>query len=184
MAMERTNMFLWLDGFEGESHDEDHRGWIEVDTFTWTVSNQASWQSSGGGGGGGGGAGGSGGGGGGGGGGGTQSQGDITDITVTKKIDRASVPLFQACMLGNQIDSGIISCVKLDGAMRIEYFRIELQKIIVQKVVWNGIGSADVKEDVDLNFGIFKEFYMLQGNLGFGRGVTEFGFNRETSTPI
>lgn len=170
MPMDRINMYLWLDGVVGKSVDENHIGWIELTTFTWDVTNNATWQSAGQGSKGKGGQ--------------ATVQGNVTNITATKKIDQASVTLFQTCMMANQIDSGIISCVKLDGEMRLEYFRIELQKIVVVKVHWEGIGGADVKEDVELNFGQFKEFYMLQGNRGFPGGVTEFGFDRETSTPI
>ena len=87
-------------------------------------------------------------------------------------------------MMASQIDRGTISCVKMDGEMRLEYFRIELKKIVVMEVDWEGIGSDDVKEEVTLNFGRFKELYTLQGNRGFPGGVTRFGFDRETSTPI
>lgn len=45
--LDRTNMFLWLDGVVGKSVDEKHLGWIEVNTFTWSVTNNATWQSGG-----------------------------------------------------------------------------------------------------------------------------------------
>ena len=37
-----TNMFLKLNGLDGESMDEDHKDWIEVESFSWGVDNPAS----------------------------------------------------------------------------------------------------------------------------------------------
>ena len=163
-------MFLWLDGVVGKSVDEKHLGWIEVNTFTWSVTNNATWQSGGQGSKGKGGQ--------------ATVQGNVADIVVTKRIDSASVTLFQICMMASQIDKGTISCVKMDGETPLEYFRIELKKIVVKGVDWKSIGSDDVTEEVTLNFGRFIELYTLQENLGSPGGGTRFGFDRETSTPI
>ena len=91
--MALTNVYLWLDGIEGESHDMEHQGWIEIGTFTWGVGNTANYQSD---------QGGSGKGG------KSKTVGTLTDLRVTKKIDKASVSLFQACMMGSKIDSGTL----------------------------------------------------------------------------
>ena len=39
--MAQTNIYLKLDDIKGESLDENHEEWIELDTFTWGVDNQA-----------------------------------------------------------------------------------------------------------------------------------------------
>jgi type VI secretion system secreted protein Hcp len=166
--MAQSNMYLWLDGVEGESRDLDHEGWIEVETFSWGVNNKASYQTdqaaSGQ---------------------GSKSKtiGTLETFSVSKGIDKASVSLFQSCMMGSKIDSALVSFVKLDGETRVEYFRIELKKVHVQKVSWAS-GVDSIKETVDLDFAIFREFYTVQRNRGFRGGVTEFGFNLETSTTI
>ena len=54
--------------------------------------------------------------------------------------------------------------MKLDGETRVEYFRIELKKIMVSSVGYQG-ASEDWKETVVLKFTEFKEFYTLQTNL-------------------
>jgi type VI secretion system secreted protein Hcp len=168
--MALTNVYLLLDGIEGESRDLEHHGWIELDTFTWGVTNTANYQTDQG-------ASGKGG--------KSKTVGSLSKFDVTKRLDKASVSLFQACMMGSKIDSGFLSFMKLDGETRIEYFRIALTKIHVQKVEWASEESADnVKETVELDFATFREFYTVQRNRGFPGGVTEFGFDLETSTAI
>jgi type VI secretion system secreted protein Hcp len=168
--MALTNVYLLLDGIEGESRDLEHEGWIELDTFTWGVTNGANYQTDQG-------ASGPGG--------KSKTVGGLSEFLVVKRLDKASVSLFQACMMGSKIDRGFLSFMKLDGATRIQYFKIELTKIHVQKVEWTSEGGADnIKETVKLDFATFREFYTVQRNRGFRGGVTEFGFNLETSTTI
>ncbi len=168
--MALTNVYLWLDGIEGESHDMEHQGWIEIGTFTWGVGNTASYQDDQG-------ASGKGG--------KSQTVGKLSEFRISKKIDKASVSLFQACMMGSKIDSGLLSFLKLDGETRIEYFKIELTKIHVQEVNWTSEESADeLKEELKLDFATFREFYTVQRNRGFPGGSTEFGFDLEKSTAI
>jgi hypothetical protein len=38
--MALTNVYLWLDGIEGESHQV----WIELATFSWGVQNDANYK--------------------------------------------------------------------------------------------------------------------------------------------
>ena len=87
------------------------------------------------------------------------------------------------CVLGSGIGSEIISFMKLDGEARVEYFRIELKKIMVSSVGYQG-ASEDWKETVVLKFTEFKEFYTLQTNLpGLPGGGGDFGWDSETQTP-
>ena len=165
--MALSNIYLWLDGIDGESHDLDHHGWIEVEDFTWGASNDAksgTGQS------------------GSGQGGKSKTIGKVNPLTVTKETDKASVTLFQSCVMGSEIDRGLVSCMKLDGETRVEYLKIELKKIYVEKVDWSKGDGEQHKETVVFNFAEFKEIYAVQRNRGFSGGVTEFGFNIETST--
>ena len=40
--MAASNIYLKLDGLDGESLDEDHKDWIEVQNWSWGVDNPAS----------------------------------------------------------------------------------------------------------------------------------------------
>ena len=173
--MAKTNIYLWLKGIDGESLDTgltksrlgppNHQGWIEIDSVGWSATNDASYKigdpgkAKGG-----------------------KSQAQIGNITVTKPCDLSSVALMRNCVLGSGIGSGIISFMKLDGETRVEYFRIELKKIMVSSVGYQG-ASEDWKETVVLKFTEFKEFYTLQTNSGLPGGGGDFGWDSETQTP-
>jgi len=160
--MARTNIYLKLDGIDGESIDETHPGWIELDSFKWAVHNDASFAI---------------------GQGGQATQGHIDKISVDKVCDKASITLFKNCTTGKHIASGIISCLKLDGDSRVEYLKIDLTDIIVAKVDWSGAGAdALIKESVELDFAEFQKVFTLQEDKGGpSGGVIEFAYNRQTS---
>ena len=79
---------------DGESIDQGHEEWIELESFKWNVSNDASFAI---------------------GQGGQATQGHVDKITVDKICDKSSVTLFKNCTTGKHIKSGKISCLKLDG---------------------------------------------------------------------
>lgn len=148
---------------------QNHHGWIEVESFGWGVSNAADYQTDGGGSGKGG---------------KSQTVGKLGTFEITKNVDKASVSLFQACMIGSRIDSAILNFLKLDGETRVKYFSIELTKVHVQDVTWTSQIADEIKEKVQLNFATFREFYTVQRNRGFPGGSTEFGFDLEKSITI
>jgi type VI secretion system secreted protein Hcp len=159
--MAKTNIYLKLEGIEGESTDENHKGWIELDQFTWGVKNDASFAI---------------------GQGGQATQGHVGKIKVDKVCDKSSITLFKNCTTGKHITGGTISCLKLDGEARIEYLNIELKDIMVSSVDWTGAGTeAVLKESVELEFAEFKKVYTLQEDKGSPGGAKEFAYNRQTS---
>jgi type VI secretion system secreted protein Hcp len=161
--MAKTNIYLRLEGVPGESIDKGHEGWIELDTFTWSVENKTSFVI---------------------GQGGQATQGQVGRITVDKLCDKASVKLFRNCTTGKHIDSGEISCLKLDGEHRIEYLHVNLKDIMVAKLDWEGRGEeAVLKEKLELEFAEFNKQYYVQKDTGSEapEGPIEFGYNRQTS---
>jgi type VI secretion system secreted protein Hcp len=160
--MAQTNLYLKLDGVDGESLDKDHKDWIELESFNWGVSNGANMAK---------------------GQGGQAAQAHFASLTVTKHVDKASVPLFKDCATGKHIPKGTISCMKLDGDSRVEYLKIELTDILVASADFSAHGEHDmVHEHVALNFAEFKKSYKLQQDIGSAGGSSDFGFNLQTST--
>lgn len=160
--MAQTNIFLKLDSVDGESLDQDHQNWIEVESFTWGVDNPSSFAI---------------------GQGGQATQAHVASIGVQKRMDNSSVTLFKNCTTGKHIQSGTISCMKLDGDTRVEYMKVELTDIMVSNVQISGVGSEQVvQEHVSLVFAKFKETYKLQQNLGSAQGAKEFGYDVQKAT--
>jgi type VI secretion system secreted protein Hcp len=156
-----TNLYLKLDGLDGESLDQDHKDWIEIESFSWGVDNPSSFAI---------------------GQGGQATQAHISAINLQKHCDKSSVALFKCCTTGKHINSGTLSCMKLDGDSRVEYLKVSLTDIMVSGFQWNGSGGEIVvHETVALVFAEFQEAYKLQQDQGSAGGNTDFGYNIQTS---
>jgi type VI secretion system secreted protein Hcp len=159
--MAQTNIYLKLDGLDGESMDQDHKDWIEIDSFSWGVDNPSSFAI---------------------GQGGQATQAHISAMNFQKRCDKSSVAMFKACTTGKHIGSGTVSCLKLDGDSRIEYMKIDLTDIMVSNFQWSGSGGEFlIHEQVSLVFAEFKEAYKLQQDAGSAGGATEFGYSVQSS---
>jgi len=158
--MAKTNIYLKLEGIDGESVDEDHKGWIELAQFTWSVDALATFEV---------------------GQGGQAKQSHIHEIFGSKFCDKSTVILWKNCTTGRHIPRGTISCMKLDGESRVEYLKIELNDIMVKKVEWKGVSEDIITEDIALVFAEFKQTYTLQRDLGSSGGGREFGYNIQTA---
>jgi type VI secretion system secreted protein Hcp len=159
--MARTNIYLKLDGLDGESKDTDHTDWIELDSWSWGVDNPASFAR---------------------GQGGQATQAHVSSLSIVKNCDKASVAMYKACTTGKHIASGTLSCMKLDGDSRVEYLKVDLTDIMVANLQWSASGAEnEVHESVALVFAEFKQAYKLQQDAGAAGGNTDFGFNVQTS---
>ena len=94
IQMAQSNIYLKLDGLDGESLDDDHKQWIEVQNWSWGVDNPASFAI---------------------GQGGQATQAHIAAVNIQKSCDAASVALFKASTTGKHIPKATLSCMKLDG---------------------------------------------------------------------
>jgi type VI secretion system secreted protein Hcp len=152
-----AEMFLKLEGVDGESSDTAHPNEIEINSWGWGVDNPASFKV---------------------GQGGQSTQANFSAIHINKICDKASVALFKACTTGKHIPSGKITCRKLDGDSKVEYLVIDLTDLMVSNVSWSGSGSEQIlHETVSLVFSEFKQAYKLQQDTGDAGGATEFGFD-------
>ena len=159
--MAQTNIYLKLQGVDGELMDQDHKDWIEVESFTWGVDNPASFAI---------------------GQGGQATQAHVAALALQKRCDKSSVTLFKDCTTGKHIPKGTVSCMKLDGDSRVEYLKIDLTDIMVSAFKWAGSGGDQiVNEHVSLVFAEFKEIYKMQQDVGSAGGNTDFGYNVQTS---
>lgn len=128
-----TDYFLKLDGIDGESTDDRHKGEIEIQSFSWGVSNSGSFSSGGGG----------------------AGKASFQDMHFTRRLDKASPALALACATGQPIRSAVLVCRKSgsDG-QPVEYYKITLTDILVSSVATGGSsGGGDLPtESISLNF--------------------------------
>ena len=98
--MAQVDYFLKIDGIEGESRDDMHKGEIAIDSWTWGETHPASPGATGGGGG----------------------HVTINDFTFTMRLSKASPKLFLACAEGDHIKVAWLTARQGGGSKGEDYF--------------------------------------------------------------
>jgi type VI secretion system secreted protein Hcp len=102
--------FLKIEGIDGESTDKAHPGEIEIESFSWGVTNQGNASSGGGGGGG---------------------KAVVQDFHFTMPLSKASPALMLACATGRHFQSATLTCRKAGGTQAGEFLKVELSDVLV-----------------------------------------------------
>ena len=139
--MAAVDMFLKLDGVDGESQDHKHKGEIHIESFSFGAHQMGTGHAGGGSG---------------------AGKVVITDINVTKLVDKASPKLFLYCANGKHIPSGLLT-VRKAGETPVEYLKIKLTDVLVSSFQDAGHGNALVPESLTLNFSKIEYAYQEQG---------------------
>ncbi len=156
--------YLKLNGVEGESNKKGFEKCIELDSFSWGVTQQGSFQHGTGGG---------------------TGRSFAQDLHVTKQIDCASTKLFQKCASGEHITSGILTFRKAAGKQAVDYFTVKLTDLIVSSVSFSGASSGDaLGESVSLAFAKISQEYKTQDNTGKGstNGELVYDFQKNSDS--
>ncbi len=120
--MAQADYFLKLDGIEGESVDEKHRGEIEVQSFSWGLSQTGGLS--------------------GGGGGGGAGKVSVQDFHFVAKTGIQSPPLFVATATGEHFKKATLT-VRKSGERAVEYLKIRLEEILVSSYQVGGTDAGD-----------------------------------------
>jgi len=156
--MAETDMFLKIDGIDGESQDSKFKDWIEVLSWNWSV-HQASTAGKHTGGGG-------------------HSKASFAELHISKPMDKASVKLFKACAKGEHIKKAKLVCRKAGGDP-LEYYTIEMDDVLITNVAHSGHGggASQISDTVALSFAKFKKIYKLQSKQGTADSNVDWGFS-------
>jgi type VI secretion system secreted protein Hcp len=123
-------VFIKIDGITGESKQAKHKGWIDVLTYSYRVSQTASLFTGGGG----------------------VGRADFAPLTFSHIIDRASPNLFKYCAAGKHIPKVELSACKAgDGSQ--EFLNIKLFEVVIVDVNPNGSSGDQTVENVSLAYG-------------------------------
>jgi type VI secretion system secreted protein Hcp len=151
-----ADMFLKLEGVDGESKDDSHKKEIDVLAWSWGASQSGTGHTGGG-----------------------SGAGKVTvqDVSVTKYVDSASHLLLLDCCNGQHIKKGTL-VVRKAGATPLEYIKLTMEDIIVSGIHSGGSGGEDrLTETITLNFSKFKYEYTPQKADGSGDGTKETGWD-------
>lgn len=157
------DIFIKINGVEGESLDAAHRGEIEVLSWHWAVSQPANMHAGSGGG---------------------AGKSSVEDLCFVHRFDKASTNLLQYCLSGKHIPEAVLT-VRKAGGSPLEYLRIILQEIIISGVRPHGtVSTRTLRESVALSFSRVRMEYVLQNSEGGPAGTVAMGYDIKANKNI
>jgi len=151
-----VDMFLKLEGIDGESVDKSHGKEIDLLAWSWGMSQSGTFHAGAGGG---------------------AGKANFQDISVTKWVDKASATLMAKIATGEHIPKARLT-VRKAGKTPLEYVIIEMEKVMITSYSTGGSGGEDrLTENITLNFAKVKVKYVPQKEDGSGDAEVEFGFD-------
>ena len=155
--------FLRVDGIQGESSDDKHKGEIDVLSWSWGET-QPTPPSPGGGGGGG--------------------KVEMSDLTVVAHVSKASPRLLLACASGKHIKSAVLTGRKA-GKGQQEFLTFSLTDILVSSYQIGASASSEPPTDsVSLNFAKIQVEYKEQKADGSLGETVKVGWDRKANKQL
>ncbi|MEM5438172.1 type VI secretion system tube protein Hcp [Paraburkholderia diazotrophica] len=143
-----NDIFIKIQGIDGESQDAMHLNEIDVVDWTWKVEQQSTMMSGSGGG---------------------AAKATVSDLEFTHMMDRASPNLARHCFTGKHIQEARLTMRKAGGVPH-EFLRITLYDVVISRVQPLAGGQACI-EKVGLSFARMKKEYILQNAIGGNAGT-------------
>ncbi len=151
------DIFLKINGIDGESQDSSHKNEIEVLAWDWSIEQQSNMHAGSGGG---------------------AGKATVSDLSFEHFIDRASPNLMKYCLTGKHINEAVL-VVRKAGGNPLEYLKLSMSDVIVTKVA--PMGSVDdevrMREKVALSFSKVKQEYVVQNAQGGSGGAVTAGYD-------
>ncbi|HEY6945448.1 MAG TPA: type VI secretion system tube protein Hcp [Candidatus Acidoferrum sp.] len=151
-----ADMFLKIDGVEGESPDKDHKKEIQILSFNFGATQPGSAGFGGGSG---------------------VGKVQLHDFQFSKYTDSATPKLFEFCATGKHTPTVTLTCRKAGGSQQ-EYFKVKMSDVIVSSISHAGSGGEALPvESISLNFSKIEMEYKPQDEKGGLGGVIKAGWN-------
>ncbi|WP_294541191.1 type VI secretion system tube protein Hcp [uncultured Rhodoblastus sp.] len=159
-----VDIFIKIDGIEGESHDDKHKNEIDVQSFSFGLSQTGSYSAGGGGG---------------------VGKASFQDVHFTKHSDKSSPKLFLASASGEHIKKAEVTFRKA-GKEQQEYFKITLSDVLVSsyQVSDSQGGTTLPSESVSLNFAKIEFDYKEQKADGTLGGSVKTGWDVKANKKV
>lgn len=144
-----VDQFIKIGDIEGESQDSTHFGEIEVSEWDWGMTQTGSMHSGTGGG---------------------AGKVKVRNLTITKKVDKATPVLMKSCSDGTQFAEAKLT-VRKAGTEALEYLIITMNKVIITSVQIETEEDTDIiEESTVLNFAEVSVAYQPQAADGSPEG--------------
>ena len=160
--MSQSDFFLKIDGIDGESTDDKHKGELEISGWSWGATNLGTGSS------------------------GTTGSGagkaDLSDIVITKLVDKSTPKLLLACASGKHIKTAVLVCRKAGGDKQ-EYLTVSLEKVFISSYQSSASGGGPIPEEsISLNYVKIKYEYKPQNADGSLAGVVAMTHDSAANT--
>lgn len=144
-AYSAYDAFLKIEGVDGESTAKGYEKWIRIESFSWGASQSISFGS----------------------GGREAGKVAITDLSLTKRVDRSSPALFLKTAKGDVVNQVELRLVRTDskGNYEAPFYQIKLDDVIISSVQTSGGAGADDRpgESISFNFSKIEVGYAVAG---------------------
>ncbi|MBN3752370.1 type VI secretion system tube protein Hcp [Paraburkholderia sp. Tr-20389] len=150
------DIFMKINGIDGESQDSTHKREIEVLKWGWCVAQDSTMHTGSGGG---------------------AGKARVDDLQFEHLVDRASPNLMKYCLTGKHVDSAVLS-VRKAGGNPLEYLKLTMSDVIITQV--RPAGSNDdngILEQVRLSFAKVKQEYVVQNEQGGSGGAVTAAYD-------
>src|SRR5215467_12038184 len=110
-----ADIYLKIDGIQGEASDSQHKDWVEALSFTHEITQPASATASSAGG-------------------GTTARTIHGDYVITKYVDKASPKLYELASTGKHLPTIQIDMLRASGDSRVKYMQVDMKQVVVSYV--------------------------------------------------
>lgn len=147
-----------FDGVEGESTHQDHKGEVEVLSWSWGVSNASSPV----------------------GGGSGKGKASPGEFHFTHLYDKSSPILAKKCAQGVHFPTVVVTSRKA-GEGQKDFLKITLKEVFISSVQPSGSSGGDIAESASLSYGSVEFAYKPQDGKGGLGGEVKFAWDTKTT---
>lgn len=147
-----------FDGVEGESTHKDHKGEVEILSWTWGVSNTSLASGTGSG----------------------KGKANPGDLHFMHSYDKASPVLAKKCAQGVHFPTVVITSRKA-GEGQKDFLKITMKEVFITSVQPSGSSAGDIMESVSMSYQSIDFAYKPQDEKGGLGGEVKFGWNVKTT---
>ena len=162
--MAAVDLYLKIEGIEGESSDAKHKGSIELESWNWGATQSGSHASGSGGG---------------------SGKFSMHDFHGVMKVGKASPKMMLACATGEHLKKAVLICRKA-GKEQQEYLKITLHGLLVSSYQTSGAGHGGIvpTDNFSLNFTKIEFEYREQKPDGTLAGSHKVGYCLQTNQKL
>ena len=154
-----SDVHIKFEGVDGEATHKDHKGEIEVLSWSWSAVNGSASKSGGGSG---------------------KGKGDPGDFSFTHVYDKASPVLAKKCVQGVHFPTVVVTARK-SGEGQKDFLKVTMKEVFITAVSPAGGSSGEIMENVAMSYGDVEFAYKPQDDKGGLGGEVKFGWNAKTT---